>query len=98
MAAGALVASIVYRTTQVKSIPLGEGWWGSGEKPLSEDDTIHNFQVQTSDQEIEVIWELKRFITLKGKQFLKPVTCLHEVSLFNRTFMSALTEPATLIL
>ncbi|XP_078129399.1 epoxide hydrolase 1 [Sander vitreus] len=56
-AGGILVAYIVHKRRQVKSIPLGEGWWGAGEKPLSEDDTIYPFKVQTSDKEIEDIHE-----------------------------------------
>uniref|UniRef100_A0AAQ5XCA9 Epoxide hydrolase n=1 Tax=Amphiprion ocellaris TaxID=80972 RepID=A0AAQ5XCA9_AMPOC len=42
---------------KVKTIPLGEGWWGAGEKPLSEDQKIYPFTVQTSDKEIEDLYE-----------------------------------------
>uniref|UniRef100_A0A7N8X925 Epoxide hydrolase n=1 Tax=Mastacembelus armatus TaxID=205130 RepID=A0A7N8X925_9TELE len=41
----------------LKTIPLGDGWWGAGEKPLSEDDKIYPFQVQTSDEEIQDLHE-----------------------------------------
>lgn len=60
-AGGILLAYIVHKRRQVKSIPLGEGWWGAGEKPLSEDDTIYPFKVQTSDKEIKVLFELLNF-------------------------------------
>uniref|UniRef100_A0A667YA24 Epoxide hydrolase n=1 Tax=Myripristis murdjan TaxID=586833 RepID=A0A667YA24_9TELE len=57
VAAGGLLAYLVHKRRQIKSIPLGEGWWGAGDKPLSEDDKIYPFQVQTSDQEIEDLHE-----------------------------------------
>uniref|UniRef100_A0A8C6WFU7 Epoxide hydrolase n=1 Tax=Neogobius melanostomus TaxID=47308 RepID=A0A8C6WFU7_9GOBI len=40
-----------------KSIPLGEGWWGAGVKPLSEDPKIYSFKVETSDEEIQDLYE-----------------------------------------
>ncbi|KAM7385795.1 hypothetical protein PAMP_001851 [Pampus punctatissimus] len=57
VAAGGLLSYIVHRRRQVRSIPLGEGWWGAGEKPLSEDDNIYPFEVQTSDEEIKDLHE-----------------------------------------
>uniref|UniRef100_A0A3B4T907 Epoxide hydrolase n=1 Tax=Seriola dumerili TaxID=41447 RepID=A0A3B4T907_SERDU len=48
---------ILHQRRHVKSIPLGEGWWGTGEKPLIEDDKIYPFHVQTSDKEIEDLHE-----------------------------------------
>ncbi|XP_040906412.1 epoxide hydrolase 1 [Toxotes jaculatrix] len=57
VATGGLVAYIVHKRSQVKSIPLGEGWWGAGDKPLFEDDKIYPFQVQTSDEEIQDLRE-----------------------------------------
>ncbi|XP_034040849.1 epoxide hydrolase 1 [Thalassophryne amazonica] len=53
VAVGGILAYTVYKRRQVKTIPLGEGWWGAGEKPLSEDDDIYQFEVQTSDEEIQ---------------------------------------------
>ncbi|XP_070398220.1 epoxide hydrolase 1 isoform X2 [Nothobranchius furzeri] len=41
------------RRNKARSIPLGEGWWGAGEKTLSEDHTIYPFSVKTSDEEIK---------------------------------------------
>ncbi|XP_056147753.1 epoxide hydrolase 1 isoform X2 [Lampris incognitus] len=43
----------MYKRRQVKSIPIGEGWWGAGEKPPAEDDKIYSFEVETSQEEIE---------------------------------------------
>lgn len=55
VAGGILAYMVHYRRRQVRCIPVGEGWWGAGEKPLSaEDDQIYPFTVQTSDQEIQV--------------------------------------------
>ncbi|XP_041644707.1 epoxide hydrolase 1-like [Cheilinus undulatus] len=53
IAAGGILAYMIYKRGQVKTIPLGEGWWGAGEKPLSEDDKIYPFTVETSDEEIK---------------------------------------------
>lgn len=55
VAAGGILAYLGHRRRQVRSIPLGEGWWGAGVKPLSEDHQIYPFKVQTSDKEIKVI-------------------------------------------
>ncbi|XP_053163720.1 epoxide hydrolase 1 [Hemicordylus capensis] len=36
-----------------ETLPMGEGWWGKGQKPDSEEDTtIHPFMVETSEAEI----------------------------------------------
>lgn len=36
-------------------LPMGDGWWGRGQKPDSEEDaTIHPFKVETSEAEINV--------------------------------------------
>ncbi len=54
VAVGGALAYMVHKRRQVKSIPLGDGWWGAGKKPLSEDDQIYPFIVETSDEEIKV--------------------------------------------
>lgn len=56
-AAGGLLAYLVYRRKERKTIPLGEGWWGAGVKPLSEDPKIYSFKVETSDKEIQDLHE-----------------------------------------
>ncbi|XP_068597369.1 epoxide hydrolase 1 [Brachionichthys hirsutus] len=57
VAAGGILAFLFYKRKQVKSIPLGDGWWGAGKKPLSEDDRIYPFKVKTSDEEIKDLQE-----------------------------------------
>nr|XP_020453350.1 epoxide hydrolase 1 isoform X2 [Monopterus albus]XP_020453358.1 epoxide hydrolase 1 isoform X2 [Monopterus albus] len=57
VAVGGILAYTMYKRRQVKRIPLGEGWWGAGEAPLSEDAQIYPFQVQTSDEEIQDLYE-----------------------------------------
>lgn len=54
VAAGAILAYVLQKRRQVKSIPVGEGWWRAGEKQLSQDEKIYPFKVQTSDEEIKV--------------------------------------------
>lgn len=54
LAVGGIVAYFLLRRKPVTCVPFGEGWWGAGEKPASEDEGIHPFTVQTSDEEIEV--------------------------------------------
>lgn len=41
---------------KIKTIEIGDGWWGSGERPLKgkEDESIRPFKIETSDKEIEV--------------------------------------------
>uniref|UniRef100_A0A8C6NUM6 Epoxide hydrolase n=1 Tax=Nothobranchius furzeri TaxID=105023 RepID=A0A8C6NUM6_NOTFU len=53
LAAGGILAYVMQRRNKARSIPLGEGWWGAGEKTLSEDHTIYPFSVKTSDEEIK---------------------------------------------
>ncbi|XP_020316276.2 epoxide hydrolase 1 [Oncorhynchus kisutch] len=47
----------VYQGTKTKRIPIGDGWWGAGEKPQSEDEKVFPFQVQTSDEEIQDLYD-----------------------------------------
>ncbi|XP_010705197.1 epoxide hydrolase 1-like isoform X2 [Meleagris gallopavo] len=51
---GMLVCWLMSRR-KIKSIEMGDGWWGSGEKPLKgkEDESIRPFKIETSDEEIE---------------------------------------------
>ncbi|XP_061914459.1 epoxide hydrolase 1 [Entelurus aequoreus] len=58
VATGVALVYILHRRRQkVQTIPLGEGWWGAGDKPRSEDDSIYSFEVQTSDDEIKDLHE-----------------------------------------
>ncbi|NXT79247.1 HYEP hydrolase, partial [Zapornia atra] len=40
---------------KIKTIEMGDGWWGAGERPLKgkEDESIRPFRIETSDKEIE---------------------------------------------
>nr|XP_057914462.1 epoxide hydrolase 1-like isoform X1 [Doryrhamphus excisus] len=58
VAAGVALVYMLHRRCQkVQTIPLGEGWWGAGERPQSEDDKIYSFEIQTSDDEIKDLHE-----------------------------------------
>ncbi|KAM4607510.1 epoxide hydrolase 1 [Polymixia lowei] len=57
VAVGGILAYLLLKRREVKSIPIGEGWWGAGDKPLKEDEKIYPFEVQTSDKEIEDLHE-----------------------------------------
>uniref|UniRef100_A0A665W3D3 Epoxide hydrolase n=1 Tax=Echeneis naucrates TaxID=173247 RepID=A0A665W3D3_ECHNA len=56
-AGGAMLVYLVRKRKEVRTVPVGEGWWGAGDQPLTEDDNIHPFQVQTSDEEIEDLYQ-----------------------------------------
>lgn len=58
VAAGAILSYVLQKRRQLKSIPVGEGWWRAGEKQLSQDEMIYPFQVQTSDEEIKVFFSV----------------------------------------
>lgn len=49
---GALLCYLTWRKGP-KTIPIGDGWWGAGQKSLTEDKTIQRFVVKTSVEEIE---------------------------------------------
>lgn len=55
VAAGTILAYVLQKRRQLRSIPVGEGWWRAGEKQLSQDEKIYPFEVQTSDEEIKVL-------------------------------------------
>ncbi|XP_054654609.1 epoxide hydrolase 1-like [Dunckerocampus dactyliophorus] len=58
VAAGVALVYILHRRCQkVRTIPFGEGWWGAGKRPQSEDDKIYSFEVKTSDDEIKDLHE-----------------------------------------
>ncbi|XP_061546506.1 epoxide hydrolase 1 isoform X1 [Phycodurus eques] len=57
VAAGVVLYIQRRRCHKVQTVPLGEGWWGAGERQQSEDDKIYYFEVQTSDDEIKDLHE-----------------------------------------
>uniref|UniRef100_A0A8C9TJA7 Epoxide hydrolase n=1 Tax=Scleropages formosus TaxID=113540 RepID=A0A8C9TJA7_SCLFO len=55
---GGLLACYVACRRKTKAIPMGNGWWGRGQKPLAEEDErIHHFEVKTSDEEIQDLYK-----------------------------------------
>ncbi|KAF5901420.1 epoxide hydrolase 1-like, partial [Clarias magur] len=50
---------LLYRALRkkTKTIPVGDGWWRVGEKPLTEDRTIRPFIVETSEEMIEDLYQ-----------------------------------------
>lgn len=92
LAVGGILAYLLLRRKPVKTLPVGEGWWGAGEKPPSEDESIRPFTVETSDKEIEVFYFIDVYQTkTRCKELDKDM-------LFNRTSTSALMEAVTRIL
>lgn len=57
VAVGGILTYMICKRREARSIPIGEGWWGVGDKPLSEDRSIYPFQIQTSDTEIQDLHE-----------------------------------------
>lgn len=87
VAATGILAFFARRSSEVKTIPLGDGWWGAGQKPASEDEAVHPFTIQTSDREIQV-WR-----TWPSKSCRRSYAI---VVFFNRTCTTASTEPTLL--
>ncbi|KAM9195650.1 epoxide hydrolase 1-like [Mergus octosetaceus] len=52
---GGVVVCWLMSRRKVKRLEVGDGWWGSGERPLreKEDERIRPFKIETSDKEIE---------------------------------------------
>uniref|UniRef100_A0A4W4DTQ7 Epoxide hydrolase n=1 Tax=Electrophorus electricus TaxID=8005 RepID=A0A4W4DTQ7_ELEEL len=53
---GGLLCYLALRRKR-KTIPFGDGWWRVGEKPPSEDTTIHSFVVETSEEMIRDLYQ-----------------------------------------
>ncbi|NWI13392.1 HYEP hydrolase, partial [Crypturellus soui] len=49
---GMLVCWLMSRR-KIKTLEMGDGWWGAGEKKLKEDERIRPFRIETSDKEIQ---------------------------------------------
>lgn len=54
LAVGGLAACYCVTQRKAKTLPMGDGWWGVGPKPLSEDESIYPFLVKISEDEIQV--------------------------------------------
>ncbi|XP_026536849.1 epoxide hydrolase 1-like [Notechis scutatus] len=55
---GSLLIYWLLTRRRMKTLEIGDGWWGLGEKPSrsQEDETIRPFQVKTSDKEIQDLY------------------------------------------
>ena len=53
---GCLLVYWLLSRRRMKTLEMGDGWWGPGKKPLNEkeDEGIRPFQVKTSEKEIQV--------------------------------------------
>ncbi|XP_076141597.1 epoxide hydrolase 1-like isoform X2 [Alosa pseudoharengus] len=47
---------LIFKKKVAKTIPMGQGWWARGERSLSEDETIHPFTVEASEDEIQDLY------------------------------------------
>ncbi|XP_039594160.1 epoxide hydrolase 1 [Polypterus senegalus] len=52
---GLFVYFLAYRKKS-HTLPMGDGWWGAGERSFSEDESIRSFEVKTSDEEIQDLY------------------------------------------
>uniref|UniRef100_A0A8D0GWY0 Epoxide hydrolase n=1 Tax=Sphenodon punctatus TaxID=8508 RepID=A0A8D0GWY0_SPHPU len=55
LGAGSLLGLWMLSRKRIKTLAVGDGWWGSGDKPPKErdDDSIRPFRIETSDEEIQ---------------------------------------------
>ncbi|XP_032626357.1 epoxide hydrolase 1-like isoform X2 [Chelonoidis abingdonii] len=55
LGAGGLLVCWLLSRRKIKTLEMGDGWWGSGERPPKEkeDERIRSFQIETSDREIQ---------------------------------------------
>ncbi|XP_072565533.1 epoxide hydrolase 1 [Paramormyrops kingsleyae] len=53
LAVGGLAACYCATQRKAKTLPMGDGWWGVGPKPPSEDKSIYPFLVKMSEDEIQ---------------------------------------------
>ncbi|KAM4730112.1 epoxide hydrolase 1 [Anableps anableps] len=81
-AAGGILTYAMQRRSKVRTIPAGEGWWGAGEKPPSEDENIYPFTVETSDKEIKDLHE-----RIDGTRFTDPLEDSGFQYGFNSTYL-----------
>ncbi|XP_030051573.1 epoxide hydrolase 1 [Microcaecilia unicolor] len=70
---GAVLYLLLFRTKE-EILPIGDGWWGEGQKPNSaEDETIRPFKVETSEAELNDLYrridETRFTPPLEGSRF-----------------------------
>ncbi|XP_006276419.2 epoxide hydrolase 1 [Alligator mississippiensis] len=59
LGAGGLLTCWLLSRQKIKTLEVGDGWWGSGERPPKEkeDESIRPFRIETSDREIQDLHE-----------------------------------------
>ncbi|XP_043916346.1 epoxide hydrolase 1-like isoform X2 [Protopterus annectens] len=73
-ASGIAMYILIFRR-RPKTIPMGDGWWGTGEKPLEqeEDVEIKPFQIKTSAAELQDLFQrldhVRLFTSLEDSRF-----------------------------
>ncbi|KAJ8013530.1 hypothetical protein DPEC_G00030730 [Dallia pectoralis] len=72
----------VYRRRKTQNIPLGSGWWGAGQQPRSEDEKVFPFEVQTSDAEIQDLYD-----RIDGTRYSEPLEDAGFLYGFNSTYL-----------
>ncbi|XP_077586566.1 epoxide hydrolase 1 [Stigmatopora nigra] len=75
------------RRNKVQTIPIGEGWWGAGERIQSEDNNIYPFEVQTTDDEIKDLHE-----RLDKSRYTDPLEDESFQYGFNSTYLKTVTS------
>ncbi|XP_062981667.1 epoxide hydrolase 1 [Elgaria multicarinata webbii] len=82
----AVLGAIIYLFLTKKkeeTLPMGDGWWGKGPKPESEEDaTIHPFKVETSEAEINYLHR-----RLDEARFTEPLEGSYFHYGFNSTYL-----------
>ncbi|XP_067092212.1 epoxide hydrolase 1 [Osmerus mordax] len=57
VAVGGVLTYLLCRKREAKSIPMIEEWWGPGVRPEVEEENIYPFTVQTSEEEIQDLYD-----------------------------------------
>nr|XP_033794339.1 epoxide hydrolase 1 [Geotrypetes seraphini]XP_033794340.1 epoxide hydrolase 1 [Geotrypetes seraphini] len=80
--AGAVLYLLLFRTKE-ETLPVGDGWWGEGQKPhSSEDETIRPFKVETSEAELNDLYR-----RIDETRFTQPVEGSRFHYGFNSTYL-----------
>nr|XP_056708794.1 epoxide hydrolase 1 [Euleptes europaea] len=86
-----VVGTVIYLFLTKKkeeTLPIGDGWWGKGKKPDSEEDaTVHPFKVETSESEIKDLHK-----RLDQARFTEPLEDSYFYYGFNATYLKKITS------
>lgn len=50
---GAILYHYLFRRKD-ETLPMGDGWWGAGPRKNDENEEIHPFTIETSEEELKV--------------------------------------------